>query len=217
MQVPGFDGFSGLFGSPAGHRFISEDDPTFEPYVVNSAIGYICQTPDEFKGERHPGSTQSSFRIQFTLPGQEDQPKTVEIMRTKKDNPSFGAVKIGTPIKMVVEKDLIKNRLIVREVGPDGHAKRARLMNGDIIRAVSSPRSQNGLMSLDGKSAQEYEAALNENGAEVVMVIERPTKDDEMDDWFKPGGRGEKVQKGWVEKMADSLKGADKGMAPNLR
>mmetsp|Transcript_60106 Transcript_60106/g.105180 ORF Transcript_60106/g.105180 Transcript_60106/m.105180 type:complete len:397 (-) Transcript_60106:218-1408(-) len=190
------------------HRWIPEDDPTFEDYAFNKVTGYACRTPDTFLGTRKDGVYKGSCRVQFTLPGRDDEPKTLELMRSRtKDNPSFGAVKVKLPIDMaLISKD---SRLVVKSVRTGSTSDYSRIREGDIIRAISLPDtedkqgdtpwwarigqapvpdSEEGMVILDGKSTGDFNAALQENlrvkGKEgtVVLVIERPVKFDFDDD-----------------------------------
>lgn len=190
------------------HRFITKDDPTFEEYAFNKVTGYTCKTPDMFSGTRKDGVYTGSCRVQFTLPGRDDEPKTLELMRSRaKDNPSFGAVKVKLPMDMVVvSKD---SRLIVKDVKTGSTSEYSRIREGDIIRAVSLPEtedkqaeapwwarigqapvpdSEEGMVILDGKSTADFNAAFREHlrvkGKEgvAVLVIERPVKFDFDDD-----------------------------------
>lgn len=186
------------------HRFIAEDDPTFVEYAFNKVTGYACKTPDQFMGTRTDGVYTGSCRVQFTLPGKDDKPKTLEIMRSRKtDNPSFGAVKVKLPIiSKVAKKD---SRLVVQDIKTGCNTDYSRIRQGDIIRAVSLPEmedtqadvpwwsrigqtpvpeSEEGMVILDGKSVADFEAALRENErvngkqGTVVLIVERPVKFD---------------------------------------
>jgi len=156
------------------------------------------KTPEQFAGQRFLGAYEGSFRIQFTLPGRDDKPMTVELLRSTKtkNDPAYGAVKVKLPLAMEVGLDPVKSRLVVRKVGAKGNARTARIRKGDIIRAISVPEgasmrrrannlqnlsdSENGMMMLDEKTPEEFSAALEENAesngleAEVLLLIERP-------------------------------------------
>lgn len=122
------------------HRFISQDDPTFEEYAHNDIVGYICKTPDKFQGLRRDGVLKGTRRVQFTLPGRDDEPKTLELMYSRsKDNPSFGAVRVKLPLNVQVSSE--KQRVMVTRVNPGSAADNARIQQGDIIRAISVPES----------------------------------------------------------------------------
>lgn len=181
-------------------RFVREDDPTLERYAFNPATGFVCKTPEQFNGLRLLGASKGSYRIQFTLPAKDDEPKTVELQRSTLSNPSFGAVKLVVPINGVgiqVGFDPLKKRIFAVKVRDGSSAQKARIQKGDFIRAVSVPegvRTRGGLFSrnttdvedamimLDGKLPTSYYAALKENFeanpelSEVVLLIERPTK-----------------------------------------
>jgi len=170
------------------YRYVYEDDPTFEPYISNPVFGFVCKTPEQFSGQRLSGAYEGTFRIQFTLPGKDDEPKTVELKRSikdnpsTKDNPSFGAVKVKIPLGIEVEINMQKRRLVVTKIRVQGYARRANIRTGDIIRAVSLPEgarcrtlrsrflfwqniqdSENGMMMLDGKFPTDYYAAVKDN------------------------------------------------------
>lgn len=173
----------------SAYRFVSEDDPTFKPYVVNKATGYTCASPQAFFPLRLEGKYEGTFRVQFTLPGKEDQPKTIELMRTNKDNPSFGAVRVKGPIGADVGFDPLKRRLVVKDVKAGGNAKVARITTGDIIRGISVPENaavtggpapysglfgivggggsikgaEGGFLMLDGRLQPDFEAAIEAN------------------------------------------------------
>lgn len=116
------------------HRWIPEDDPT----STQLPNGYIPKTPQEFHGTRAKGFYPGTSRVHFTLPGKEDELKTIEILRSQdKGNPSFGAVKVRIPLEAsVISKD---GCLVVQEVRPGSHADLSKLRPGDIIRAMSAP------------------------------------------------------------------------------
>jgi hypothetical protein len=196
------------------HRFISQDDPTFEEYAHNDIVGYICKTPDKFQGLRRDGVLKGTRRVQFTLPGRDDEPKTLELMYSRsKDNPSFGAVRVKLPLNVQVSSE--KQRVMVTRVNPGSAAENARIQQGDIIRAISVPEStvegsgtvswwdkmmsspmpktEEGTVILNSKDAvPEFNAALQanlrENGraAEVVLVLERPFRISNFDDGSAP-------------------------------
>jgi len=182
-------------------RFIDKNDLTFQKYGFNEATGYSCKTPEEFRGTRKDGVYEGSFRVQFTLPEKDDEPKTIELMRSRdEDKPSFGAVKVTLPVDITVfSKD---SRVLVKRVNKGSGAETARIREGDIIRAVSLtetdenqeetpsrrwfsghtsvPAPEEGLAILDGRSVAEYNAVLQENArvhgkqAQVVFILERP-------------------------------------------
>jgi len=157
------------------------------------------KTPEQFAGQRLTGAYEGSFRIQFTLPGQDDKPMTVELQRSTENDYAYGAVKVKLPLDMDVEFDPVKSRFVIRKVGAEGNARRARIQKGDIIRAMSVPQgasmrrrannsqslsdSEHGLMMLDEKTLEDFAAAWEENEkskgleAEVLLLIERPMKD----------------------------------------
>jgi hypothetical protein len=146
--------------------------------------------------------------VQFTLHGKDDEPRTIELLRSKKmDNPSFGAVKVKLPINAAVSsKD---SRLVVDKVEQGGNAYYSQIRQGDIIRAVSLPEAQDtqadepwwarlgqsavpdaekGMAILDGKPVGAFNAALRENirvngqQGQVVLIIERPVMASNDDD-----------------------------------
>jgi len=183
------------------HRFISEDDPTFAEYAYNRIVGYICKTPDKFQGLRTDGSFKGARRVQFTLPGMDDKPKTIELMYSKtKDNPSFGAVRVNLPLNVEVASE--DQRVVVTRVNPGSRAENARIQKGDIIRAMSvpdtsdeqrtrdqsplswleqmmknpKPQAEEGMVILNSKDAvPEFNAALQANlrerGRESEVVL----------------------------------------------
>mmetsp|Transcript_17538 Transcript_17538/g.31442 ORF Transcript_17538/g.31442 Transcript_17538/m.31442 type:complete len:460 (-) Transcript_17538:258-1637(-) len=196
------------------HRFVQEDDPTFEEYLVNCATGYVCKTPDRFQGMRTDGVYQGTSRVQFTLPTEGIRPKTIELLRSsEKDNPSFSAVKVKLPVDATVTSR--DSRIVVKQVKQESNAESAMIRRGDIIRAVSVPDSvdahedapwwarmgqpalpsaEEGMVILDGRPAAEYYAALKENlrlngkEAEVVLIVERPVETDPNGDKGAFGG-----------------------------
>lgn len=193
------------------HRWITEEDPTFEECSFNEVTGYVCKTPEKFQGTRKKGSYPGSSRVQFTLPDKDDEPLTIEMMHSRvKDNPSFGAVKVKLPIAATVFSK--NSRLQIRYIEQGSNAENSMLRSGDIIRAISLPENEDsereipwwavlgktlvpeaeeGMVILDGKSAAaDYDAALRENlrlygkKAQVVLLIERPFKPfNDDDDW----------------------------------
>jgi len=233
------------------YRFVDKDDPSFEPYVFNKATGFACKTPEHFSGQRLLGASEGSFRIQFTLPDKDDEPKTVELRRSTNNNPSFGAVKVKLPLDMEVKVgrfdprklvevplpfgisivvntyDREKFRLVVQQLADEGNARRAKIQEGDIIRALSIPdnpegippwiESENGMLMLDllyeqSAAAFNYATLKNEadsvasnaSRAEVVFLIERPTQvrgDD--DDWRSDfqGGSRQRVGPGLLDRL----------------
>merc|ERR1740138_1229330 len=82
-----------------------------------------------------------SSRVQFTLHGRDDEPQNIELLRSReRDNPSFGAVKLRLPVDIdVVSRN---SRLVVQRVSEGGSADYARIRQGDIIRAVSVPATE---------------------------------------------------------------------------
>lgn len=182
------------------HRWITEEDPTFKQ------IAYIVKTPEKFYGTRTKGVYPGSSRVQFTLPGKDDAIKTIEILRSSNNNPSFGAVKVKLPLDAEVKGE--NGRLVVQRVSSTGNAGQSQIASGDIIRAVSVPETEDaqaaqkespwwdrlnpllsqlpdaeeGMVILDGKSPGQFNAALQENirvqgkQAQVVLLIERPVK-----------------------------------------
>lgn len=191
------------------HRWITEEENE-----RLQAEAYVIKTPDRFLGTRAKGVYPGSTRVQFTLPGKDDEQKTIEIQRSNaKDNPSIGAVKVKLPLDATV---FSKNScLVVKQVEEGGHARNSNMKQGDIIRAVSLPDKEDqhdspwwsklnqilvpdaeeGMVILDGKSAAQFNAALQENlrvdgnHAEVVLLVERPIKsyNDDDDESFLPG------------------------------
>jgi len=210
------------------YRYVDGDDPTFQPYARNQVTGFVCQTPEQFSGLRLPGAYQGSFRIQFTLPGRDDDPKTIELQRSTKDNPSYGAVKVKLPLSIEVGIDLLKFRLVIQKVGDTGKAQFARIREGDFVRGISVPEGD-GMVMLDQKFPPSFYEALKKNKefygreGEVVLLIERPTKTGGDDDWWKDmfsGGSPERVREGLAERMKDNLGDQGPGLGdlvPNPR
>eukprot|EP00427_Karlodinium_veneficum_P026386 CAMPEP_0169210734 /NCGR_PEP_ID=MMETSP1016-20121227/15374_1 /TAXON_ID=342587 /ORGANISM="Karlodinium micrum, Strain CCMP2283" /LENGTH=517 /DNA_ID=CAMNT_0009288297 /DNA_START=365 /DNA_END=1918 /DNA_ORIENTATION=- len=182
------------------HRFVAEDDPTFREYFWNKATSsYACKTPQAYQGTRQNGAYDRSYRVQFTLPDKDGEPKTIEILQSQeKDSPSFGAVRVKLPIDALVSSG--KSRLFFKGVKDQSNADLSRIKDGDIIRGMSVPEkdavkddrpwwakiarpaleTEQGMVMFDGKSVAAYNAALEENEraggreAEVVLLIERP-------------------------------------------
>mmetsp|Transcript_36716 Transcript_36716/g.56906 ORF Transcript_36716/g.56906 Transcript_36716/m.56906 type:complete len:375 (-) Transcript_36716:17-1141(-) len=198
----------------ASHRFIAKDDPTFQEYAFNKAIGYACKTRGTFQGTRRDGAYEATSRVQFTLPEKDDQPLTLELLQSNKnDNPSFGAVRTKLPLDAIVHS--VQGRILVKQLNVPGNADSSQLRPGDIVRAISVPArseirkegtpwwqqigrarvpdAENGVVILDGRSANEFEAVLRENmlssdePTDVVLIIERPVK---FFDGDKPSFRG---------------------------
>lgn len=137
LRVPG-----AVWPEPLGkyHRFVKEDDPTFEEYV-NVGFGSTCATPSKFVGTTKEGVYPGSFRVQFTLPN--SQPKTLEILQTTNDKSEFGAVKVRVPFTCDVQRlasdvDPSNSRLVAKRPSEDIQS-RTSIKDGDFIRAVSLP------------------------------------------------------------------------------
>lgn len=86
LRVPG-----AAWPEPKGkfHRFIKEDDPTFD-----KSAAYLCRTRSGFIGTKREGVYDGSFRIQFTLPGNDSDVKILELLQSREGNSSFGAVRM---------------------------------------------------------------------------------------------------------------------------
>jgi len=202
------------------HRFVTEEDATFEEYVFNDRTGFACKTPRKFDGVRRDGSIAGSFRVQFTLPGQDDDPKTIELVQSRgNDSPAFGAVRVKLPIDATVVS--VEGRLIVKSIPKNSNGEKSSMKEGDIIRAVSFPEvehsdrdkkwhhtdTEEGMVVLGGKkSASIYNAVIRENirlsgdNAEVVLVLERPSDTATSDDdqgfmWAFPGYKQDKFHR----------------------
>jgi len=176
------------------YRFVPETDPTF------GVDARLSKTPDQFQGARRDGVYGGSRRVQFTLPGKDNEPKVVELRESMTGkNPAFGAVRVRLPIHAaVVTKD---SRLVVRSVRRGSNVANSGVTEGDIIRAISLPGgddaqrnaawwarieqvffpdAEEGLIFLDGTPKGTYNGALIANDlvngaqAEVVLLIERP-------------------------------------------
>lgn len=218
-----------------GYRLVPEDDPAFREYVVNKAIGYVCQPPDTFQGTRFAGRYEGSYQLQFTLPGREDAPKTIEFKRSGDNNPTFAAVKISGNFGADVDFSPFQQRMVVAGIKDGTGAKRAKLLKGDIIRGISVPStgnsgggsggglfgmfddkaaigdSEDGLLILDGKLASAWQAALQEsytaygNMAEILLLVERPGEGGGNGWWPPKGGQGEKVGPELAERLGNML------------
>lgn len=197
----------------------------------------IHETPSKLRGSRETGMHPGSVRVRFTLPDKSSEPKTIELVRSKEtDNPSMGAVKVSMPVgAKVISKD---SRTVVKRVEAGSGAAIAGILAGDIIRAMSVPvrdksegdapwwksigrtqlpDAEDGLLILDGKSADIYDAALEENirtngaNGEIVLIVERPIQRDPDDD-SNLQGLGRKFRE-WLEPLAPQL---DPKLAPQL-
>lgn len=183
------------------YRFVREDDPTFEDYFFNNLTNsYSCRTPEKYVGLSRDGVYENSCRVQFTVPGKDDHPTTVELLRYKGKATSCGAVRVKLPLDArLVFRD---SYFVVKNITDESNAQNSSIMVGDIIRAVSlpvsrqpspdapwwapfgallgAPEAEEGMVMLDGKSEKDYEAAIQENirvngpEAEVVLLLERP-------------------------------------------
>lgn len=71
------------------HRFVTDEDPTFQ-----NMTGAFCKTRETFFGTKKEGAYEGSFRVDFTMPGEDDRCKTIELMQTTTGKPSFAAVRI---------------------------------------------------------------------------------------------------------------------------
>lgn len=173
------------------HRFIRE-------FVFSGVSDSTYKTPERFKGSRTDGACTGTRRVHFSLPGKEDQPKTIELLPCRaEDNPSFGAVQVKLPFDVQLLSK--SSYLEVGGVKAEGNADASGIMEGDIIRAISLPSckdkeqqlsseplqgAEEGMVILDAKSIGDYDAVLQEhhrlggNQAAVVLLIERPSKID---------------------------------------
>lgn len=218
-----------------GYRFVPEDDPAFREYVVNKAVGYVCQPPDTFQGTRLGGRYDGSYQLQFTLPGREDEPKTIEFKKTGNNNPTFAAVKFRGNFGAPVDFSPFEQRIVVTQIQDGTGAKRAKLLKGDIIRGISVPSTgssggssggglfgmfddkggigdaEDGVLILDGKLTSAWDAALQENYkaygnmAEIVLLVERPGEGGGNGWWPPKGGQGEKVGPELAERLGNML------------
>lgn len=184
------------------YRFVTKEDDSFKEYARTGDSGFLCKTPTAYSGIREDGYYPGSHRLQFTMPGKGDEPKTLEMLRSRvKAKPSFGAVKLNMPVGADVDWDPSTARLVVVKVEDGSNAERAGILEGDFFRAVSVPYtddatkedvpwwqkilpsgkldSDQGLVFLEGGFSLDYAKALDENEqaigkqAEVVIVIER--------------------------------------------
>lgn len=130
------------------HRFITEDDPT---YQISPSF---FRTRENLVLSQTEGEHEGTFRVTFTLPDQESQPKTLELLQTTKGTPSFGAIRIpveslveiiGPPAVKRIGDDIIKQittefdgrpeHLVIADIRREG----GPFQKVDIIRAVSMP------------------------------------------------------------------------------
>lgn len=185
-----------------GYRFIDEDDEWYDACVLADEMNSkTCETPEKFMPISQEGAYPGSYRVQFTLPGSDAPPSTIELLPSRGDDrPSFCAVKMKMPLAAQVDFNLVTPvtwRFVVTDV-QNGNARDAGMKTGDIIRAVSLPKSEeseadrawwkkigvpqaeSGMVMLDGKINNDYATALLENvrvngqEGEIVLLIERP-------------------------------------------
>lgn len=126
------------------HRFVGDaETPGF----------FGCKTREIFAGERREGVYEGTYRLQFTLPGEDNKPKTIELLQTSKGSPSFAAIRVSVrslttaisqPREFFIdasiaqftnEFDRSSKHLVVSEV--NDKIENPSLKKGDIIRAVS--------------------------------------------------------------------------------
>jgi len=164
------------------HRFVQEDDPTFEEYLVNCATGYVCKTPDRFQGMRTDGVYQGTSRVK--LP--------VDATVTSRD--SRIVVKQVKP-ESNAESAMIRRGDIIRAVSvPDSVDAHEDAPWWARMGQPALPSAEEGMVILDGRPAAEYYAALKENlrlngkEAEVVLIVERPVETDPNGDKGAFGG-----------------------------
>lgn len=115
------------------HRFISQDDPSFE----KQARGVTYSTRQKFLGTRREGVHNGSFRLQFTLPGEDNTPKAIELLPLSEGEPTFAAVKVKLKLGAVIKSLPPDFFMQVEDVRQGSNADSSGIMKGDIIRAVS--------------------------------------------------------------------------------
>lgn len=215
-------------------------------YVVNKATGYTCKTPTIFTPTRHEGNYADSFLVSFTPAYNDEEPKTLELKRSCDSNPSFGAVKVPLPFDADVDFSFSNQRLVLANLKEEGHVAKAKLRKGDILRAISVPgvakidtskfsglfgfmsggsaAVEEGMVMLDGKFGESFKAALSENAnangeeSDVVVVVERPGRTSDDDDWWPfSGGRPEFVPPDLPTRLKELGKKGGEEAAPNLR
>mmetsp|Transcript_36448 Transcript_36448/g.66315 ORF Transcript_36448/g.66315 Transcript_36448/m.66315 type:complete len:389 (+) Transcript_36448:107-1273(+) len=131
------------------HRFITKDDPTYQE------IPGFMRTRENLVTSSTEGVYEGTYRVVFNLPGQENQPKTLELLQTTRGTPSFGAVRIQ--VETLVETigppevyrigDYIKDWTTDYDgslkhnviMNPNGVRAGGQFLRGDVIRAVSLP------------------------------------------------------------------------------
>jgi len=218
----------GLFGLDVPNPFDSLESARFvtdDTYAVNKATGYVCQTPDVLEVHRYDGAKKGSARVQYTVPGMEDQPQTLELMRTNQDdkNPRYGAVKVPTPFEPPLESPMMMFRVVLGELkegtASGTAARKAGLKKGDIVRAMSAG---DGMHIMDGKTVGDFQSHMRSNPGEMTLVIERSSISGRGPwDGFDPpsGGYGARVGPDLKDRLQDLAKKAlgEGEAAPNLR
>lgn len=103
------------------------------------ALDATMLTPSKFVGMDDRGSSEGSYRLDFTVPGTEgEQPKSLELLQSHpEDKPSFGAVRVRLPFGATTARS--GSTLTVQAVTKDGNAFLADIQEGDIIRAINAP------------------------------------------------------------------------------
>lgn len=192
-------------GKQTFHRFITRDDPTFEEYPYNPAVGYVSKTPDTFAGLRKEGTYKGSRRVMFTMPCPPDgcTPellRTIELLKSnEKDNPSFGAVQVQFPLGMEVEEIDVDpkgmwpmppnaQRMVVISVNKKSHAADARIQKGDIIRAISVPEPVPGVERPWWQKALQGEVPASVDGIAVLDGLDVSAYDTALDENMRVNG-----------------------------
>lgn len=155
---------SGASTVPSDCQMWPEEAGKFHRIISENLGGVMCTTRADYFGTRIPGDYNGSFKVRFTLPGKDDDPKTLELLQISEGKPSFGAVKvtagnfirltpqpkempIGSSIQQLTGKsDPAFNKFVVTEINE--YVNTAMILPGDIIRAISAPEEAN-----DQKSA----------------------------------------------------------------
>jgi hypothetical protein len=118
------------------HYFVPQNDLSFESQSA-STMNYF--TRQKFLGTRKEGIHDGTFRLQFTLPGEDKSPKAIELVPLSKGEPTFAAVKMRLSLGATINSLAPDHVLQVVDLTEGGHAEESGLMEGDIIRAVSMP------------------------------------------------------------------------------
>lgn len=178
------------------HRFIAEDNTTRSNLKT---VSYLFKARDRFFGARKPGVYNRTFQVRFMLPGNLDEPKTIELLQVSKGNPLFGVV-VLRPIALLLldvvaiySEETLATHLVVQDKPDDYDVDREPNFDDDDPDVFDRALDNFALNVASLVQKLNYELQVNivnalERG--VIPVLE--DWEDKFDHMFLAGG----IQKG---------------------